>query len=257
MPDGEYRFCYMGPAASRPEAARGELLAQYYEKLLQVLGPQGWWPARTRLEISLGAILTQNTSWRNAALALRGIRKAGFLSWRRLKHAPASDLETCLRPAGFFRQKARAVRSFLDWLEAAAGGSFHRLFLLPAAEVRRQLLKVTGVGPETADAILLYAGKQPYFVADAYTRRILSRHEFFPPSIRYHEAQEFLQRHLPRDSGVYNEFHALLVEIGKRYCQKRKPDCDSCPLREFLPVAEAYINSGITSTVNTAFVDSL
>lgn len=227
-------------AAARVDPAQSgtaRTLRQYYDTLLERLGPQGWWPARTRLEVILGAILVQNTSWTNAALALKRLREAGLLKLSRLQQASPARLESCVRPAGFYRQKAAAIRSFLDGLERFSDGSLARLFALPAAEVRGELLRIKGLGSETVDAILLYAGRQPFFVADAYTRRILSRHGLVPPAARYDEAQEFLHRSLPSDPSLFNEFHALLVEAGKRFCKRREPNCEACPLGEFLPPA--------------------
>lgn len=222
-------------ATVEPELEAAETLRQYYETLHQRLGPQGWWPARTRLEVILGAILTQNTAWTNAALALRRLRKAGLLSLARLQRASRSELENCIRPAGFYRQKALTIRNFLDWLTRACGGSLATLFAPPAEEARRELLKVRGLGPETVDAILLYAGRHPFFVADAYTRRILARHGLVPAKAGYSAVQQFLHRHLPANQGLFNGYHALLVEVGKRFCRRQQPDCEACPLRAFLP----------------------
>jgi endonuclease-3 related protein len=203
--------------------------------MLDELGEQGWWPARTRFEVILGAILTQNTAWHNAALAISSLRKAGLLTSARLREAPLEKIANVIRCAGFFRQKARAIRNFIDWLGSAHGGSLNLLFATEASTLRRQLLALKGLGPETADAILLYAGKQPFFVADAYTRRILARHGHIPRDAGYSEVQHFLHRHLPPDSALFNEYHALIMEVGKRYCRPRDPRCDVCPLRELLP----------------------
>lgn len=225
----------MHAVAKQPAMAAGRTLYQFYATLADCFGPQGWWPARTRLEMILGAILTQNTAWHNAALALKRLRQSGRLSWRGLRQASLADLEAWIRPAGFYRQKARAIRNFLDWLARVHRGSLDALFALPAPEVRRQLLELKGWGAETADATLLYAGRQPFFVADAYTRRILSRHGLLPAPTSYAEAQQFLHRHLPREQSLFNEFHALLVEAGKRYCKREAPQCDGCPLEPYLP----------------------
>jgi endonuclease-3 related protein len=183
----------------------------------------------------LGAILTQNTTWHNAALALQRLRRAGCQSWPRLRKASLPELEACVRPAGFFRQKARTIRLFVNWLEEIHGGALYRLFSLPAAELRRQLLELYGLGPETVDAIILYAGRRPFFVADSYTRRILSRHGLFPDAADYTAAQQFLHRELSPDAALFGEFHALLVEVGKRYCKRREPLCSGCPLESYLP----------------------
>jgi endonuclease-3 related protein len=223
-------------AAQQRETAPGDTLRQYYLNLIRSFGPQGWWPAKTRLEIIVGAILTQNTNWRNAALALKNLRKARRLTWRGLRQAPLAEIESCVRPAGFYRQKARAIHGFAAWLDGSFGGSLDALFSLPPADCRRQLLQLKGVGPETADAILLYAGRHPFFVADAYTRRVLERHQILPPAASYESAQQFLHQHLPPDAPLFNEFHALLVEAAKRYCRSAA-HCEACPLRNFLPQA--------------------
>jgi endonuclease III related protein len=212
----------------------GEVLETFYEELLRQFGPQGWWPARTRLEVILGAILTQNTTWQNAARAISSLRDAGLLQWPRLRRASTSQLEVCVRPAGYFRQKARAIRTFVEWLDNAHQGSLDALFRQPPALARTQLLGLRGLGPETADAILLYAGKLPFFVADAYTRRVLARHGLISPEDDYTATQQFLHHHLPANEGLFNEFHALLVETGKRHCKRQAADCCGCPLQSFL-----------------------
>jgi endonuclease-3 related protein len=224
----------MAVAPNPAEIPASQLLSGYYAALLRRFGPQQWWPARTRLEVILGAILTQNTAWHNATLALRKLRQAGLLSWRGLRAAGLDTLETCVRPAGFYRQKARTIRNFADWLEREHGGSLTRLFSLPQDQLRRQLLGLPGVGPETADAVLLYAAGRPLFVADAYTRRVLGRHAIVPTDAGYHQTQQFLHAHLPLEASLFNEFHALLVEVGKKHCTPHSPNCPACPLEEFL-----------------------
>ena len=222
-------------SAVQPDVGAAEELRRYYEALLRRLGPQRWWPARTRLEVVLGAILTQNTAWTNATLALSRLRRAGLLSLSRLQRASLRDLEECVRPAGFYRQKASTIRDFLGWLTRTCDGSLATLFARPAEEARCNLLKIRGLGSETVDAILLYAGRRPFFVADAYTRRILTRHGLVPARGGYAAVQQFLHRHLPADQASFNEYHALLVEVGKRFCRRREPDCKACPLKAFLP----------------------
>ncbi len=221
--------------AQQPGIPPGITLQQYYSTLFQRFGPQRWWPARTRLEVILGAILTQNTNWNNAARALKNLRLHGLLRWESLRRASMEELEGLVRPAGFYRQKARTIRNFVDWLLARHQGSLRALFAQPPRELRGQLLELRGLGPETVDAIILYAGKLPFFVADAYTRRILARHGLLPDSADYALAQEFLHRHLPAEAGFFNEFHALLVEAGKRHCRRQAPLCDGCPLGPYLP----------------------
>jgi len=222
-----------GPKTRTPDAARA--LESYFDALRARFGPQRWWPARTRLEIILGAILTQNTAWRNAALALRELRRAGLLRQNRLLRTPAARLARHIRPAGFFRQKARTIRNFLGWLDKCCHGSLDKLFAQPPEEARRGLLSIKGLGPETVDSILLYAGRRPYFVADAYTRRVLFRHGLILRRSSYAASQAFIHENLRRDYIIYNEYHALLVEVGKRHCVKSAPKCDACPLKPYLP----------------------
>ena len=216
-------------------ANQGRILKQYFHVLLRHFGPQRWWPARTRLGIILGAILTQNTSWLNAERALRQLRKSKLFAIGRLRAMPRSELAGQIHSAGFFRQKAGTIHNFLNWLGSQHGGSLSQLFATPPDEARRGLLSVRGIGPETADVIQLYAGRNPTFVADAYTRRILARHGLLPPGASYEAARRFLHEHLPPDHSLFNEFHALLVETGKRFCLRNEPRCNTCPLRPFLP----------------------
>ena len=215
-------------------SAQSEILRRFYTTLLESFGPQGWWPARTRWEVIWGAILTQNTTWRNATLALKNLRRAGLLARRRFRQISVDELATLIRPAGFYRQKARTLHNFAHWIEQAHGGSLDALFAQDAARARAQLLALKGIGPETADAILLYSGRHPVFVADAYTRRVLSRHDLLSPTANYHSAQRFLHQHLPPDEALFNEFHALLVEAAKRYCHRNVAHCEECPLGKFL-----------------------
>ena len=216
------------------EEAPGEVLRRFHTTLLESFGPQGWWPARTRWEVIWGAILTQNTTWRNATLALKNLRKAGCLGWRSLRQIPLRELEALIRPAGFYRQKARTLQDFANWIAPAHGGSLDSLFAQGAAPARAQLLALKGIGPETADAILLYSGRQAVFVADAYTRRVLARHSLLSPQASYPSAQQFLHQHLPPEEALFNEFHALLVEAAKRFCHRNVAHCEECPLGRFL-----------------------
>jgi len=211
------------------------VLRKYYQSLFDHLGPQNWWPARTRLEVILGAILVQNTAWRNAALAMEHLKWGGILGLRGLRKASRKDLENAIRQAGFYRQKADTILNFLNWLDLRFDGSLNRLFSTEPALLRHELLTIKGFGPETVDTILLYAAKQPFFVADAYTRRILARHGLVHLNSSYGGVQEYLHSTLPPDPGLFNEFHALLVETGKRYCRRREARCRECPLRGFLP----------------------
>ena len=227
-------------ASEQDGAAPGEVLRLFYAALLESLGPQGWWPARTRWEVIWGAILTQNTTWRNATVALKNLRKAGLLAWRCLRQVPLRELEHMIRPAGFYRQKAITLHNFAKWIGQAHGGSLDSLFSQGIARARAQLLALKGIGPETADAILLYSGRQPVFVTDAYTRRVLSRHQLLSPTADYASAQQFLHQHLPPDEAMFNEFHALLVETAKRFCHRNVAHCEECPLGKFLETPIAH-----------------
>ena len=162
-------------------------------------------------------------------MALKNLRKSRLLAWRALRQASLKELESCVRPAGFYRQKARTIHDFADWLERTLGGSLDSLFSMKPARGRQKLLSLKGIGPETADAILLYAGRQPLFVSDAYTRRVLSRHQLLPATANYESAQQFLHDHLPADEAMFSEFHALMVEVAKRYCRREVACCEECP----------------------------
>lgn len=218
------------PVSLRVPDTSGRALRRYYRRLHRHFGPQHWWPARTRFEVILGALLTQNTNWANVERALGNLRRAGLLSPAKLSHLPAARLAHLLRPSGYFRQKTRTVRRFLLHLERRYAGSLARLFHRPTAALREELLSLPSIGEETADSILLYAGDRPLFVIDAYTRRVLARHALVDHQAPYRELQGFLHRHLPRNPGLFNEYHALLVAVGKKYCHREDPDCPHCPL---------------------------
>jgi len=207
-------------------------LAGIYKKLLGVFGPQGWWPGRTPFEISVGAILTQNTNWSNVARAIRALRQAGCLSFPALKAVPETKLARLIRPAGYFNMKARRLKHFVRYLDHSYAGSFRRMRRRPLKALRRELLAVNGIGPETADSILLYALRKPVFVVDAYTKRILSRHRIVGEDADYARLQNVFMENLPAKEPLFNEYHALIVRLGKDYCKKTKPLCDVCPLRK-------------------------
>jgi endonuclease-3 related protein len=180
--------------------------------------------------VILGALLTQNTSWNNVEKALGSLRRARLLAPSRLARAPRGRLSRLLRPSGTFRQKTRAVQAFLRHLNNGYRGSLPRLLAQPTTRLRPELLGLRGVGPETADSILLYAARRPVFVIDAYTRRVLVRHGLADERARYETLQNIFHEHLPRRAQLYNEYHALLVAVGKHYCFRRNPDCQACPL---------------------------
>jgi endonuclease-3 related protein len=178
----------------------------------------------------VGAILTQGAAWTRVERALAALRQAGALRPERMRRLSRSRLEALVMPAGFFRVKARRLRAFLAHLDRRHRGRLRRLLGQPAPALRAELLAVPGIGPETADSILLYAAGRPLFVVDAYTRRILARHRAVPPDVGYEALRRHFEANLPRDPGLYNEFHALLVRVAKEHCRTR-PRCAGCPLR--------------------------
>ncbi|MBI3834965.1 MAG: endonuclease III domain-containing protein [Planctomycetes bacterium] len=204
-------------------------IREIFDRLFEAFGPQHWWPARTPLEVIVGAILTQNTSWRNVERAIGNLHAAGALSWAKLRALPQSELARLIQPSGSFRVKAKRLKEFVNFLWTAHGGSLESLFAGSLDEARKRLLAIHGIGPETADAILLYAARRATFVVDAYTVRILRRHFLIPSGARYEDVRKMLKAALPDEVGLFNEFHALFVELGKRFCGRRAT-CDGCPL---------------------------
>jgi endonuclease-3 related protein len=200
-----------------------------YAALLRRWGPQQWWPARTRAEMIIGAILTQHTAWTNVERAIARLRRAGMLRFDRLHAAPPADVERWIQPAGTYRAKARSLRAFTARLYAEHGGSLDRLFRLPTPALRAWLLAGPGIGPETADCILLYAARRPVFVVDAYTRRLVERHGWGAPGEPYDAVARRFTDHLPASTPLFNEYHALLVQLGKAHC-KARAQCEGCPL---------------------------
>jgi endonuclease-3 related protein len=217
------------PLLPRPHPLRRRLV-RLYDRLHRRYGPQRWWPARTRFEVVVGAILTQNAAWRNAERAIARLRGADALDLGAVLALTPVRLAALLRPSGTFRLKARRLRAFARHVSRRHGGRLDRLLALPLRELRAELLDIPGIGPETADAIALYAAGRPIFVVDAYTRRILARHRLVRPDADYAAVQAFVMSHLPHDPALFNELHALLVRVGKEYCRPR-PRCDVCPLR--------------------------
>jgi endonuclease III related protein len=210
----------------------------YYHALLRAHGPQHWWPGRTRFEVIVGTILAQSTSWSNVELAIAALRREKLLSPVALEQVSYSRLARVIRPSGYFRQKARKLKAFVHFLREQQQGSLDKLFATPTAELREQLLSVHGIGPETADSILLYAGSHAVFVVDAYARRILERHRLARATQSYEEIRQLFERNLPPSAPLFNEYHALIVHTGKHFCRKREPNCAQCALQSFLPTAE-------------------
>jgi endonuclease-3 related protein len=206
-----------------------------YERLYSAFGPQRWWPGESPCEIMVGAVLVQNTAWRNVERAIGNLRDAGLLEPRALYALPADELAELIRPAGYFQVKAARLRNLLKFVVEQYGGSLEAMFAVDLATLRRQLLEVRGIGPETADAILLYAGGLPTFVVDTYTHRVLARHGWIGYDADYHEIKDFCESSLPADAALYNEYHALFVRVGKEYCRRAAPQCVACPLACLLP----------------------
>ena len=247
-------------------------IRNYYHALFRAWGPQHWWPARTRFEVIVGAYLAQNTAWTNVEKALGNLRAAHALSVAGIRAASLEEIERMIRPAGYFRQKAKRLKLFVQFLDQHYGGSLTKLFARPTEKLRGELLSLHGIGPETADSILLYAGNHPVFVVDAYTRRVLTRHMSLSENATYEEIRTLFEEALTPvanpvadsdgDEGhylaagirgaahapsamstakrtalaqVYNEMHGLIVGVGKSYCRKSQARCDGCPLQKFLP----------------------
>jgi endonuclease-3 related protein len=214
-------------------ARMGELLMQMYQKLWEAFGPQGWWPGETPFEVILGAILTQNTNWRNVAQVLAALKDEDLLNPKALQEMPEGELAQRIRPAGYFNIKARRVKNFLDFFAYRFQNSLEEMAREDLRTLRPALLTVKGIGPETADSILLYALHQPTFVVDAYSYRVLNRHHLAPEACSYDELQGLFMENLLPDVPLYQEFHALLVRVGKEFCRPR-PRCPSCPLHKWL-----------------------
>jgi endonuclease III related protein len=211
-------------------ARRGRLLHELYQRLWQVNGPQGWWPGDTPFEVAVGAILTQNTNWQNVTLAIAALKEHEVLEPQVLLEMPEAELARLIRPAGYYNIKARRLKNFLDLLANQYRNSMELMAADSLENLRPALLAVKGIGPETADSILLYALAKPTFVVDAYTFRILSRHDFIPEAYAYEELRQLFMEHLPPQVDLYQEYHALLVRLGKAWCRP-KPQCEACPVR--------------------------
>jgi endonuclease-3 related protein len=243
-----------------------EQIRAFFSALYRAWGRQHWWPAETPFEVIVGAFLTQNTAWTNVERALEKLREAQALSLDAIRMISLEELEQLIRSAGYFRQKAKRLKVFVGYLDNVYDGSLDRMFARPTFELRAELLTLTGIGPETADTILLYAGQHELFVVDAYARRILERHGLVPATAKYEEVQQLVQRALTlvfeatniettereKPPGAYhasspmskvksselarayNELHALFVGVGKNFCRSRRVHCEQCPLGTFL-----------------------
>ena len=214
----------------RRRAANAARLLLIYNRLFARFGPQRWWPAETACEMIVGAVLTQNTAWRNVEKAIANLRARNLLDLFALHRVADADLAAAIRPSGFFNLKTRRLKALVGWIVRRYGGLIERMFSEETEALREELLAVEGIGPETADSILLYAGRRPIFVIDAYTRRIFLRHGFINEADDASAIQDIFMKHLPHDAALFNEYHALIVRTAKEHCKKRDPDCDACPL---------------------------
>ncbi len=201
-----------------------------YDLLLKNFGGQNWWPGETPFEVIIGAILTQNTAWQNVEVAIMNLKEKGLLTPEGIYNAKEDELEKCIRPAGYFRIKTKRLKGFITFLFEEFNGDLDKLFSLPLPELRSKLLEVYGIGPETADSIILYAGEKPTFVVDAYTKRIFSRLGILNNNLGYDDVKRYFEDNLSKNIELYNEYHALIVMLGKNYC-KTRPICDQCPLK--------------------------
>jgi endonuclease-3 related protein len=223
------RGSHGGTHGPPPDPVKARLL-RLHVALLARFGPQHWWPGRTPFEIAVGAILTQHTAWPNAARAIAALHGRRLLRPDRVAAMDAAELAEIIRSAGTYRLKAARLQAFTRWLVARFGGRFAGLRRAPLPALRRELLGVSGLGGETADAILVYAAHRPVFVADAYARRVLARHRLLPATATYEETRAFVEAHVPSDPALLGEFHALIVAVGKAFC-RTVPRCPECPLR--------------------------
>lgn len=206
-------------------------LLDVYSKLESRFGQQHWWPADTAFEVVVGAILTQNTSWKNVERAIENLKNEGVLSPEEIYRIPDERLETLLVPSGFFKVKTARLKHFINFLFERYRGKLDGLLSLEPALLRNELLGINGIGKETADSIILYAANKPAFVVDAYTRRVFERLGMLEKDATYDEIKQLFEEHLPIDTKIYNEFHALIVRLAKDTCKKR-PVCEKCPLKD-------------------------
>ena len=208
-----------------------EQLDEIYQLLFERFGPQHWWPGETQFEIITGAILTQNTNWANVEKAIANLKSAGCLTPEKLYHLDLSQLAELIRPAGYYNIKARRLKNFINRLFDNYAGNLTNLASVDTDKLRAELLAIKGIGHETADSILLYAFNRAVFVVDAYTARVAFRHGLIEPDSDYEQLRELFQSHLPSDTKLFNEYHALLVRVGKEFC-KPQPRCAGCPLEK-------------------------
>jgi len=209
------------------------LLMKIYHALHEAFGHRGWWPGETPFEVMVGAVLTQRTNWGNVEKAIANLKNAGLMTPEALAQTEPERMQALVRPAGYYRQKTARLLRLVTWLMDRSGGDMDALAKVPTDEFRAELLALSGIGPETADSILLYAFGRPTFVVDAYTKRVMARHELIDITFTYEELKEFFESNLPAEVELYKDYHAQLVEVGKRYC-RTVPVCSACPLHAVL-----------------------
>jgi len=209
-----------------------ETLMEMYDAMLRRFGHRGWWPGETPLEVCVGAILTQNTNWANVERAIANLSAAGRMSVSALQATPQAELAEMIRPAGYFNVKARRLKNFIAAICRSCGGDLGAFLDRSVSALREELLSINGIGPETADSIILYAAGKRSFVVDAYTCRIMLRHHLISPEDGYEDVKELFESCLPDDVALWNDYHAQLVAVGKNYCRPRAR-CEGCPLDAF------------------------
>ena len=210
----------------------GNKLREIYGRLFERFGHRNWWPAESPFEVCVGAILTQNTSWKNVEKAIGNLKQAEQLDAFRLHEMSMDELAALIRPAGYFNVKSKRLKNFISLLVERHDGSLDAMFEPPVSDLRHELLSINGVGRETADSMILYAANKPIFVVDVYTRRALERHDMIGEKADYDEIRELFEAHLESDTALFNDFHAQFVAVGSNYCG-RKPKCSGCPLEGF------------------------
>ncbi|UCD54695.1 MAG: endonuclease III domain-containing protein [Candidatus Omnitrophota bacterium] len=202
-----------------------------YNRLYAHFGPQHWWPAENPFEVMVGAILTQNTAWSNVEKAITNLKRKKLLSPQKIERARTRTLAAAIKSSGFYNEKAKKLKAFIKFLILFCGSNINKLYPNGAEALRKEFLKIKGIGEETADSILLYALNKPIFVIDAYTKRIFTRHGLISEDATYGEIQKFFMDNIPKKVKLFNEYHALIVETGKNYCKKNNPLCEICPLK--------------------------
>jgi len=230
MSDKKRKKSFYLNRADIPTKALREQLLYIYQLMFDHFGDRHWWPAETREEVIIGAILVQNVSWASTVKAINKLREQHLLTFKALSQSPLEIIETCIISTRYYRMKAKKLKAFAQYLEEEFSGNLDACLAQPMNTLRGQLLAIYGIGPETADDILLYAAERPSFVVDAYTKRIFHRLGYIEESIPYEELRQWFMLHLPENVALYNQYHALLDATGHHYCSTRNPDCRSCPL---------------------------